>query len=218
MEARIAAGDGVIVVCGNDRRRLLEAVRDATTPATRGVISFGLAGGLKSGLRPGACVIARGVLGLGEGFATDAAWTENILRTVPNPVHADLAGTDRPILLPSEKRALHARTGAVAVDMESQIAARVAHDRGLPFAAVRVVIDPVDRPVPRAALAGYRPDGTTDARAVLSALWRQPRELPGVIRLAYDAAVAARVLLRCRRQLGEAFALVNVSHHPLDMA
>jgi len=218
MEARIAAGDGVVVVCSGDRRRLAAELRDATTPATRGIISFGLAGGLALGLRPGTCIIARGVLALGEGFATDAAWAHAMLALLPTAAHADLAGVDRPIQLPSEKRTLHARTGAVAVDMESHIAGRVARDRRLPFAAVRVVIDPAERPVPKTALAGQRADGSADARAVASALLRRPREFPAVMRLAFDAWTASRALLRCRRQLGERFAFVDVGHHPFDVA
>ena len=218
MEARIAAGNGVVVVCHGDRHKLAAALRDATTPATRGVISFGLAGGLATGLRPGTCIIARGVLALGEGFATDAEWSRRMLAALPTATYADLAAADRAIQLPSEKRTLHARTGAVAVDMESHIAGRMARERRLPFAAVRVVIDPAEQTVPKAALAGQRADGTADARAVASALMRRPREIPAVMRLAYDAWIASRALLRCRRQLGERFAFVNVGHHPLDVA
>ena len=218
MEARIAAGDGVVVVCSGDRKQLAADLRDAATPATRGIVSFGLAGGLAPGLRPGTCIVARGVLALGEGFPVDSAWAERMLAVLPAALHADLAGADRAIQLPSEKRALHTRTGAIAVDMESHIAARVARDRRLPFAAVRVVVDPAERPVPKAALAGQRADGGADARAVASALLARPREFPAVMRLAFDAWTAARALLRCRRQLGERFAFVNAGHHPLDVA
>lgn len=218
LEARAAAGDGVVVACGGDRRRLAAELRVAASPATRGIISFGLAGGLAVDVRPGTCIIGRAVLALGEGFTTDSAWTQRMLAALPTAVVADLAAVDRAIQLPSEKRLLHARTGAIAVDMESHIAARIARERGLPFVALRVVVDPVEQRVPKAALAGYRSDGTTDARAVAAALIRQPRELPVVMRLAYDAWIASRALFRCRRQLGDLFAFMDVGHHPLDVA
>jgi hopanoid-associated phosphorylase len=206
MEARIAAGDGVVVVCSGDRQRLADELRDAVTPTTRGIVSFGLAGGLAIGLRPGACVVARAVLALGDAFATDRAWAHRMLAALPTAIFADIAGADAALRDPYEKRGWHARTGAVAVDMESHIAGRIARERGLPFAALRVVIDPVEQPVPMAALAGHRSDGTADLRAVLSALLREPRELPAVTRLAFDAWTASRALLRCRRQLGNRFA------------
>ncbi|MPZ56997.1 MAG: hypothetical protein GEU91_10975 [Rhizobiales bacterium] len=218
MEARIAAGHGIVVVCAGDQRRLAAELRDATTPATCGIVSFGMAGGLAVGLRPGTCIVARGVLALGEGFATDTGWARHMLAALPTALHADLAATDRPMHLLSEKRNLHERTGAVAVDMESHIAGRMARERRLPFAAVRVVVDPAERPVPKAALAGHRADGATDARAVASALLRRPRDIPAVIRLAFDAWIASRALFRCRRQLGDRFAFVNIGHHPLDVA
>jgi len=218
MEARVAAGEGVVVVCRGDRRRLAADLRDATNPATRGIISFGLAGGLALGLPPGTCIIGRGVLALGEGFATDSDWSHRMLALLPAAMHADIAAADRAIQLPSEKRTLHARTGAIAVDMESHIAGRMAREQRLPFAALRVIVDPAEQTVPKAALAGQRADGTADARAVASALLRRPRDIPAVMRLAYDAWVASRALLRCRRQLGERFALMDVGHHPLDVA
>jgi hopanoid-associated phosphorylase len=218
VEAKIAAGGNTVVVSGGDGRRLAAELRDATTPATRGIVSFGLAGGLALGLRPGTCIIARGVLTLGEGFSTDTTWAHAMLARLPDATHGDLAGVDRPILLAAEKRTLHARTGAVAVDMESHIAGRVARERRLPFAAVRVVVDPAERNVPKAAIAGHRSDGTADVGAVAAVLLRRPRELPAVMRLAFDAWIASRALLRCRRQLGEGFAFVDVGHHPLDMA
>jgi hopanoid-associated phosphorylase len=218
LEARIAAGDGVVVVCSGDARGLSAILRETVSPATRGILSFGLAGGLAVGLRPGTVVVGRGVLALGEGFATDSAWTERMLALLPAATHADLAGTDRPILLPGEKRALNARTGAVAVDMESHIAGRLARDRRLPFAALRVIVDPSERAVPKAALAGRRADGGTDARQVMRALQARPRDTLAVMRLAVDAWIASRALFRCRRQLGDAFAFVDTGHHPLDVA
>jgi nucleoside phosphorylase len=41
------------------------------------------------------------------------------------------------------KRALHMSTGALAVDNESHVVASAAAARGLPMAAVRVIVDPV---------------------------------------------------------------------------
>ena len=217
-EAKVAAGSGVVAICGGDQHRLAATLREATTPATRGIVSFGYAGGLAAEVSPGTCIVAKGVLSLGEGFVTDPIWSERMLAALPGARHADLAGVERPIQLTSEKRSLHARTGAVAVDMESHIVGRMARERGLPFVALRVVLDPAERAVPKAALAGHRADGSTDARAVMAALRRRPRELPAVLRLAFDAWIASRALLRCRRQLGDGFAFLDAGHHPLDVA
>ena len=39
---------------------------------------------------------------------------------------ADIAGVDRPVAGPAERRALHLKTGALAADTESHVAARAA--------------------------------------------------------------------------------------------
>jgi hopanoid-associated phosphorylase len=217
-EAKTAAGEGVVVICGGDQRQLAAMVREAVTPATLGLLSFGCGGGLAPGVSSGTCVIGNNVLSIGEAFVCDPQWSARMCAALPQAMHADLASVERAIQLAAEKRNLHARTGAIAVDMESHIAGRVAREAGLPFAALRVVLDPAGRTVPKAALAGHGADGGTDARAVIRALWRRPRELPAVIRLGFDFAIASRALLRCRRQLGERFAVVDVGHHPLDVA
>ena len=58
-EARIAAGDGVLVVCAGGDPIPARTLLDDLDPASfRAVISFGLAGGLDPALRPGQLLIA----------------------------------------------------------------------------------------------------------------------------------------------------------------
>ena len=217
-EARIASGDDAIAVCAGTSRRLAALLSDAVTPATRGIISFGIAGGLGPELRPGACIIGRAVVADGERFDADAGWARRLVSALPTALQGDVAGVDRPVQHPDDKRALHTRTGAMAVDMESQIAARTAKERALPFAVLRIIADPAERSVPDAALAGHRVDGSTDVLAILAALIGAPREIAGMARLALDARTAQRELLRCRRQLGEGFALLDIGEHGRDVA
>ena len=82
------------------------------------------------------------------------------------------------------KAALHSATGALAVDMESHVAAAFAAAHGLPFAALRVISDGADRALPKAAQAGMKPDGGMDV----------PRQLPALIRTGREAEVAFRQL------------------------
>ncbi len=102
----------------------------------------------------------------------------------------------------SAKRTARAATGAIAVDMESHIAAAVAVRHGLPFAVARVVSDGADRSLPKAAQAGMAADGSMDIAAVLRALARDPRQLPALIRVGREAETAFRALGRGRDLLG----------------
>jgi len=90
----------------------------------------------------------------------------------------------------SGKAALHASTGALAVDMESHVAAAFAEAHGLPFATLRVISDAADRALPQAAQVGMKPDGGMDLPAVLWSLAKNPRQLPALIRTGREAEVA----------------------------
>jgi hypothetical protein len=91
------------------------------------------------------------------------------------------------------------------VDMESGIVAEAANHHGLPYAVLRVVLDPANRSLPQSALAGVREDGTIDAAAVVKSLMRRPRDLKALFRLAGDSRKANRALLRSRQALGPLF-------------
>ena len=202
IEARIAGGSGITTVTGGgDPDRLARRLQAALETGARAVISFGIAGGLRPGLRPGTILIGR-VVGDGDiRTMTDRAWAARLEAALPGALQADLAGVDRAVCGLGEKAALHAATGAAAVDMESHIAARLATLHGVPFAALRIVADPFDRLVPAAAVVGMRPDGSTDVVAVLRALGRRPADLPGLIRTALDARAAFGALAQSRRRL-----------------
>jgi hopanoid-associated phosphorylase len=216
-EARIAAGPGVMVLCG-DAPRLAAALESAIARGRSGIISFGIAGGLDPALAPGDWVVASRVVAAAERFSTDRAWSKRLLEALPSAVHADIAGVDLPVVDASTKRRLGTTTRTVAVDMESHIAARVAAAHGLPFAACRVIIDPAQRTLPPAALVGLRPDGTPDAGAVLRSLARQPGQLITLLRTALDARAAHAALLGGRRLLGAGLGFPDFGELQLDVA
>ena len=128
------------------------------------------------------------------------------MRTVlPEARYGDIAGVPEPVADAASKHALNRSTGAIAADMESQVVARLATARELPFVCCRVVIDPAERSLPDAALAGMRADGSTDIGAVLKSLLRHPGQLPGLLAVARDAAQAKKALVRGRGKIGTGF-------------
>jgi hypothetical protein len=135
---------------------------------------------------------------------TDPAWTNRLLAALPGARLGPVAGSDVMVVDAASKASLHASTGALAVDMESHIAARVAQRHSLPFAVARTISDAADRALPRAAQAGMRPDGSMDVGAVIVQLGRRPWELPALIRTGIEAETAFAALLRGRQALGGA--------------
>jgi adenosylhomocysteine nucleosidase len=216
LEARIALGPGVSVIC-NQGSHLVAAVEAAIARGAAGVISFGIAGGLAPDLVAGDWIVGSAVRTGQESYSTDRAWARILLEALPGAIHADIVGMDVPIAGASEKRRLHARTGAVAVDTESHIAARIAAAHRIPFAACRAIIDSAHRDLPPAAMVGLRPDGTPDVLAVFRSVAKQPSQLPALIRTAVDARIAGGALRRGRRQLGAGLGFPYFSNHAFDI-
>jgi adenosylhomocysteine nucleosidase len=96
---------------------------------------------------------------------------------------------------------LSARTGASAVDLESGAVARVAARHRLPFAVLRAVCDPAQRSLPPAALAALNSEGAIRTLSVLGSIVARPWQIPALLRLALDAALARHALARSARIL-----------------
>jgi hypothetical protein len=98
-------------------------------------------------------------------------------------------GVAAPVATAEAKRTLRQKTGAVAVDMESHIVASVALKHAIPMAAIRVITDPAGRAA-QIGVGAMRPDGSTDFAAMMHHLFKNPWELPTILRTALDARAA----------------------------
>lgn len=185
-EARIfdRSGRDVFVVIGGGVAASLDRDLDDKAELFPGIIlSCGIAGALAPSLRPGDVVI--------DG---DAMVADRLGQVLPHAQRGGIVGSDAIAATAAEKRLLHERTGAMAVDMESHVAARVAVRKGLSFASLRVISDRAEDDLPPAALVGMRPDGGMALGAVLASLARAPRQLPALIRTGRQADQAFRGL------------------------
>lgn len=217
-EARLLAGPGVVVIAGGGDHRGLEVTLEGRAAVASGIISIGIAGGLAADLRPGQWVVARAVVDHGRALPTESAWTGRLLARLPGAIEGVILGSDVIVADRARKAALHDASKAVSVDMESHVAARIARRRRLPFAAARVICDPAHRTLPPAARAAMRRDGRTDVAAVLRSLFLEPKQLPDLMRTAWEAECAFRALLRGHRLLGAGLAGPDLGQLPLDVA
>lgn len=227
-EARIVAGPGVTVICGGGQIQLRRSLEAAIREGCNGVLSFGIAGGLAPHLKPGACVVARHIISEHGRYPSDSAWAKSLIRMVQGRTSrfaglqrvsfGDIAGADVPVASVEAKQKIYRKTGAVAVDMESHVAARIAVEHGIPFAAFRVITDPSDRALPPAALVATNFEGGVDFQAILRSLMAQPGQVSMLVRLALDSWAARRALVPSRRFLGPTLGLPELSEHLLDVA
>jgi len=204
-EARLAEkSQGVRAVIGGGREeRLAALLAQSMEDGFRGLISFGIAGGLRPGLKPGTIVVGTSVLhSSGRVYQSDARWSDRLFEALPNAESGPVMGSSSIIAGRDEKRAIYLKSGAFAADMESHVVAQLASDRGLPFAVLRVIADPSTLTLPPAAVKGLNPDGSPNIPAVLKSLATEPSQLWDIIRIAGATQRAMKSLFRCHRLLG----------------
>ncbi len=144
-------------------RRIAERLADVVAPRLpRGIVSSAeLPGALAPHVKPG--VVHRRAFGrYGYGTPSRAPeWSQRLPAAYPGRAYTRTSHIHTvAISTAGHKQDLARTTGAAIVDMESGLAARVAAENELPFAALRVVADPHDRALPPAAQILLRHDGT----------------------------------------------------------
>ena len=204
-EARIAAGPGLTVICSSSNPvQLREMMMSFDPDSIRGIVSFGVAGGLNPALRSGDIVIASEIVAA-KGRWVPAEGLSQALYGLPEGEHritrGVLAGVEEVVLGSTAKAALRASTGADAVDMESHIAARYAGQHGLPFAALRVISDPAHRALPEIAAAALKANGDVDVWKVMRGIAKRPSQIRALVHSGRDFNRALRGLRTYRSRL-----------------
>jgi len=91
---------------------------------------------------------------------------------------------------PAAKAALYRETGALAVDMETAIAAEYAQKRGIPFHALRAISDAANHPLDPRLFALVDAQGHPRPARVAAYLVTGPWRLPGLLRIGSATKVA----------------------------
>jgi len=217
-EARIVSRpDIATVVGGGDPGRLREQIHSAIESGAKRVLSIGICAALAPELRVGDRIVATEVVTEDDRFETHQSWARQLLATVPGAQLGAIAGTHTILSSSAEKIRIRRATKAAAADMESHIAAEIARDFALPFAALRVVSDSSTQDLPHAATVGMAPSGEVDFFAVMRSIAAKPSQIPALIRTGWEAEKAFRVLFRCRHVLAPSLAAPNLGELSLDV-
>ena len=196
-EAKIARRAGLNAVVGaGDHRRTVKVVEEAAS-AAECLVSFGIAGALKPGLRPGDIILSTEVVD------DDRTWlSSDTLRSRISELVAEIGAVEGPVLgaqfvvaTKADKRRAWRETGAIAVDLESVVVARSAAALGIPFVVLRAIADPAVRELPPAALVPLGGDGKPAIASVLASVLRRPKQLPTLLTVAREARQALQALV-----------------------
>ncbi|HWA44420.1 MAG TPA: hypothetical protein VHA10_14495 [Hypericibacter adhaerens] len=201
---RFPAAAGSVEIAGADAGRAEKAAQALIGRGCDGLVSLGYCGALLARMAPGTILLAESIVmpdGKTAGCDDDlVAALAGALAAAKLSYHlCSIAGSDQAVATAADKARLALGTEAHAVDMESHGVMRATAGAGRPMAALRVVLDPAERDLPRAALVALGPDGGLRLGALMGALLRRPGEILGLLALARDAR-------RARASLGRAAA------------
>ena len=139
-------------------------------------------------------------------FATCRGWRERLLAALQGQaqvVSGTLLSSAAPVTTLAHKASLFRRTMAVAVDMESAAVAAVAAEHGLPFIALRVILDTALDSLPGSVMRAFAPAPVAPRRRpawpLLWPLLIAPAEWWAVLRLAARYRIARHALRQCAR-------------------
>ena len=166
----------MLLASGPGPRLVNEALREKRNVA--GIVSVGFCGALDPALEIGDILVA------GEGVES----ARRFLR-------GEILSVDRVIVTAAEKRAVRAKTGAIAVEMESAAAEAKAREWGLPFRCIKAVSDTAGDDMPLDFNAYRDAQGRFRRPAIARAALRHPFTiLPGLMRLEANCRKAAEKL------------------------
>ncbi len=205
-EARSLRGAAVAVGAGAGSAERLRGLIQERRPTA--LLIAGVCGGLDPSLGPGDLILARAVLARDREerrpsqLLLDAA--RKALRRAGVPfVSSRILTAARPISSRRAKVKAWNEFGAAGVDLETYWLVEAAEQAGLPWLALRAVIDPAGQALPR-SLASWREEA--DSRRALRAAALRPWEWPAYARLALAWPRAERNLRRAVPILREALA------------
>ena len=201
-ELRRLADGALLAVSGIGEGAAAAAARRLVLAGSGGLVSFGMAGGLDPALICGAVLVPEEIATFGgvgapaATAATSAEWRQRLRAALPASCvvcAGKLLTSARPIGHPDAKAAAWRSSRAAAVDMESAAIAQVAGQAGLPFIALRVIVDTASDELPAAVVAASG-GGQLRIGTLLAGLLRAPGDVGALIRLSARYRIARRVL------------------------
>jgi adenosylhomocysteine nucleosidase len=201
------ADGALLAVSGMGESAAAAAARRLVLAGATALVSFGMAGGLDPALICGTVLLPDevAVCGRGDpestGCATSREWRQRLRAALPVSCivcEGKLLTSARPLGHPDAKAAAWRAFRAAAVDMESAAIAQVAGQAGLPFIALRVIVDTASDELPAAVIAASA-GGQLRIGVLLTGMLRAPGDVGGLIRLSARYRIARRVLTAAAR-------------------
>jgi adenosylhomocysteine nucleosidase len=193
----------LVALSGMGAERAYSAGVVLVSQGAKALLSWGCAAGLDDRIRPGCLIIPERIIGAsGEIHKVNTEWHQRLYKTLERkyPVHTEaLVESDAIMKTAAEKRALAKRTQAAAADMESAAQARLAQEHGLPFVALRAIVDTVSTDIPENVLKALDPQGNISVWKLLASSYLAPADWIKIVQLGIQFSAAQRTLKKTRK-------------------
>ncbi len=200
-EWRAIADNTLVALSGIGRERAYAAGALLVSEGATALLSWGCAAALDDGVRPGCLILPERIIGAnGEIHRVHSEWHRRLCRALESRHSVrteDLVESDAIVKTAQEKRALGKHTDAVATDMESAAQARLAEDCGIPFMAIRAVVDTPSTDIPENVLNALDPQGNVALWKMLTATL--PKDWIKMVRLGLQFSAAQRTLKKTKK-------------------
>ena len=207
-----------LCLCGVGTNMAADAASLLQRYGVDALVSFGVAAALDPRLTPGDLVLPESILTedkIEKKAEADSdnedvrlvnqEWRNRVQRQLSSQltvIGGTLVTSQVPLTSRHAKLELEKRTGACAMDMESGDVAEVAAKAGIPFIAIRAIVDPVEFSPPEALLSVVNPDGSVQLFQFLSLLLNRTVDLKTIFHLALAMQAARTSLLTVVKTLG----------------
>ena len=186
-------------VAGN-QQRAYDVACGFVEQGAKGLISFGIAGGLSADAPVGTLILPDLVISeKGSEYHPDKIWRSAFLGRLPlemKPATGPVISLPYALETERDKRKANKETGALGVDMESFGLARAAKDCGVPFIVVRAISDAVTDTLPASLVPAMAEDGSIATWALIKGILRNPGDLVHLPSFGVKTAQANKTLRR----------------------
>lgn len=193
----------LVAVSGMGAERAYRAGAVLVSQGAKALLSWGCAAALDDRISPGCLIIPERIIGAsGEIHKVNTEWHQRLYKTLErkHSVHTEaLVESDAIMKTAVEKRALAKRTQAAATDMESAAQARLAQEHGLPFVAIRAIVDTLSTEIPENVLKALDPQGNISVWKLLASSYLAPADWMKIVQLGIQFSAARRTLKKTRR-------------------
>ncbi|MFT5350884.1 MAG: adenosylhomocysteine nucleosidase [Gammaproteobacteria bacterium] len=177
-----------LVLSGMSEARVNTCIESLLAQKLDGLISFGTAGALSTGMNSGDIVVPENIFDdMGNIYSVSSDWRDTILQHLTSCpatiLKGDLLTTNRVISDIETKKDLREKTGAIAVDMESAHITAAANRHNLPTVTLRFIVDDANMSIPNSILNSTDAFGQVKVLSLATKILLRPLLIQDLIKL-----------------------------------